>query len=198
MFERFTREAREVAVRAQTEARALGHNYVGAEHLFLAALTQPDAPGVTAVTRRGISAASFRRTAIHEVLGGPVSPTDSEALRTLGIDLDEVRRRVEASFGPGALDISPGQIRRSSLPWRRNRCTDGLTGHIPFTPRAKRALERAFREAQALQDNYIGVEHVLLGLLDPEGNVAVEVLRRLGVEPDALRDDVLTELGRAA
>lgn len=197
MFERLTPQAREVAVRAQVEARTLNHSWIGAEHLFLGALSQPDAPGVTAVTRLGISSESFR-TALDEVLGCSSAPLDAEALRTLGIDLDEVRRRVEASFGPGALDMPPGPYRRSLLPWRRNRCADGRMGHIPFTPRARRALERALREALAFKDNYIGVEHVLLGLLDPDGNAAVEILRHLGVEPEVVRAGVLRELGRAA
>ncbi|MBA3742202.1 Clp protease N-terminal domain-containing protein, partial [Sporichthya sp.] len=73
-------------------------------------------------------------------------------------------------------------------------------GHIPFTARAraKRALERSLREAQALGDQHIGVEHVVLGLLDPAGNLAVELLYRLGVQPDVVRAAVLAGRGRAA
>jgi ATP-dependent Clp protease ATP-binding subunit ClpA len=65
-------------------------------------------------------------------------------------------------------------------------------------PRAKRALERARREALALGDQHIGVEHVLLGLLDPKNNMAVELLRRLDTDPDVIRVRVLADLGKAA
>jgi len=84
-------------------------------------------------------------------------------------------------------------------PWRRGRCEHpDLTGHLAFTPRAKRALERAQREAVALSDRHIGVEHLLLGLLDPRSNMAVELLRHLDTNPDAVRSRVLADLGKAA
>ena len=73
-----------------------------------------------------------------------------------------------------------------------------MTGHLPFMPRAKRALERARREAIALGDQYIGVEHILLGLLDPKSNTAVELLRRLGADPEVVRTRVLADHGKAA
>jgi ATP-dependent Clp protease ATP-binding subunit ClpC len=76
--------------------------------------------------------------------------------------------------------------------------TGDVTGHLPVMPRAKRALERARREALALGDQYIGVEHVLLGLLDPKNNTAVELLRRLDTDPDVIRVRVLADLGKAA
>jgi ATP-dependent Clp protease ATP-binding subunit ClpA len=65
-------------------------------------------------------------------------------------------------------------------------------------PRAKRALERAQREALALGDRDIGVEHVLLGLLDPQSNTAVELLRHLDTDPQVVRSRILADLGKAA
>jgi len=65
-------------------------------------------------------------------------------------------------------------------------------------PRAKRALERAQREALALGNQHIGVEHVLLGLLDPKTNRAVELLRHLNTDPEIIRIRVLADLGKAA
>jgi ATP-dependent Clp protease ATP-binding subunit ClpA len=99
-------------------------------------------------------------------------PELTEHLATLGIELDEVRRRVEASFVPGALD------------------------HVPAD--AKRALERPQREAVALGDRDIVVEHLLLGLLASRSNVAVELLRHLGGNPEVVRARVLARLGKAA
>jgi ATP-dependent Clp protease ATP-binding subunit ClpA len=200
MFERFTHEARAAVVRAQEEARALGHSWIGCEHLLLAVLAQPDNPATTVLQRFGVTAERFR-AAIEDLIGSGGRLSDAEALRTLGIDLDEVRRRVEANFGPGALDQPPRRRRsRLPLPWRRQPDCEPqpLTGHIAFTPRAKQAMELALREALALKDRHIGPEHILLGILRVKTNLAVELLRRLNVAPDAVRAQLLTELGKAA
>jgi ATP-dependent Clp protease ATP-binding subunit ClpA len=69
-------------------------------------------------------------------------------------------------------------------------------GHVPFTPRAKRALELAAKEALALGHNYLGCEHLLLGLLATEEGLASRVLRRLGVERRTTRMAVVSVLTR--
>jgi ATP-dependent Clp protease ATP-binding subunit ClpA len=200
MFQRFTPAARQVVVRGQDEARRFGHPWLGTEHLLLGVLADPGAPGVSVLTDLGVTV-DTGRVALGQLVGaGGLCESDAEALRTLGIDLDEVRRRVEASFGPGALDEVPRRWPRRR--WRRGRCgrcePAAVTGYLPFMPRAKRALERAAGEAAALGDGHIGVEHLLLGLLDPRGNMAVELLRRLGANPDDVRARVLADLGQAA
>ncbi|MGH3739610.1 MAG: Clp protease N-terminal domain-containing protein [Micromonosporaceae bacterium] len=196
MFERFTPEARDVVVRAQAEARELRHPWIGCEHLMLGALTQPQAPGVATLGRRGITAERFRHEVAH-LLGQPgLGAADAEALRTLGINLDEVKRRVEESFGPGALD-PPRPRRRGWLPWRRRDC-DPPAGHIPFTPRAKKALELALRQAIHRKDRHIGVEHILLGILTDPGNVAGKVLAALGADPESVRRQIEADLDQAA
>ena len=104
MFERFTLAARQVVVCAQEEARTFGHPWLGTEHLLLGVLAEPQAPGVSVLAELGITL-DTGRAALRQLVGrGGLSESDADALRTLGIDLDEVRRRVEASFGPGALD----------------------------------------------------------------------------------------------
>ena len=112
MFERFTRAARDVVVRAQEEATALGHEHVGTEHLLLAlsALDAGVAGGVLRALR--VDHDALRDEVI--ALLGP-DRLDADALATIGIDLDQVRRSVEASFGAGALSPAPG------LPPRRPR-----------------------------------------------------------------------------
>jgi ATP-dependent Clp protease ATP-binding subunit ClpA len=199
MFQRFTPAAREVVVRGQHEARRLGHPWLGTEHLLLGVLAEPGAPGVGVLTDLGVTL-DTGRAALRQVVGsGGLCESDAEALRTLGIDLDEVRRRVEASFGPGALDDVPRRPLRRRRSWRRGRCEPAtVSGHLPFMPRAKRALERAAREAATRGDGHIGVEHLLLGLLDPRSNMAVELLRHLGANPDVVRARVLADLGKAA
>jgi len=199
MFERFTEAAREVVVRAQQEARHFAHPWLGTEHLLLGVLAQPDAPGVSALAELGVTV-DTARTALSQLVGtGGLSASDADALRTVGIDLDEVRNRVEGAFGPGALDQPPPHRARRWIRWRRSRCEPAnRAGPLPFMPRAKRALERSLREALTLGHPHIGVEHILLGLLDPKGNMAVELLRHLGADPMAVRARVLDGLGKAA
>jgi ATP-dependent Clp protease ATP-binding subunit ClpC len=94
----------------------------------------------------------------------------AKALESLGISLEAVRERTEEIIGSGP---------------------DAPTGHIPFTPRAKKVLELSLREALQLGHNYIGTEHILLGLVRQGDGVAAQVLARLGAEPDRVRHRVI-------
>ena len=176
MFERFTGKARTAVVLAQEQARQRGDDRIGTEHLLLALFDVPENLALMA-----LEGFSVRRADVEADLDGraddaadaPDAP-DAEALAALGIDLDEVRRRVEEAFGPGALDRA-GRGRRRR--WRG--------GHIPFSRAAKKALELALREAIRLKHNYIGTEHVLLGLL--HDGTAHDVLAARGVRLDTAR-----------
>jgi ATP-dependent Clp protease ATP-binding subunit ClpA len=187
MFERFTDRARQVAVDAQASARRLGHGRIGTEHVLLG-LLQGDGVAARVLASLGITQAAVEREVLAEVGRGPLEPGDAEALGAIGIDLDEVRRRVEASFGPGALHWHPGPRCRR---WNRSFPT---AGHIPFSPRAKKVLELSLREALALKHNYIGTEHILLGLVREGEGLAMLVLTRLGAGPEAIRARVLDAL----
>ena len=85
----------------------------------------------------------------------------AKALESLGISLEAVRAQVEEIIGHG------GQA---------------PSGHIPFTPRAKKVLELSLREALQLGHNYIGTEHILLGLIREGEGVAAQVLVKLGAD----------------
>ena len=98
------------------------------------------------------------------------------ALTELGISLDAVRAQVEAEIGQGS--EAPG-------------------GHIPFTPRAKKVLELSLREALQLGHNYIGTEHILLGLIREGEGVAAQVLVGLGAGLDRVRQQVVQLLANA-
>lgn len=191
MFERFTTEARQVVVDAQREARDLGHTWIGTEHLLLAVLSQESSPVQATLAELGVTHADVRHHVVDE-RSGPSG--DEEALRDLGIDLDEVRRRVEASFGPGALD---DQGRRQGSRWfeRRRQCAGGR--HIPFTRRAKMSLELALREALDLSSKEITSAHLVLGTMRAGGLAARAVAAR-GVTPEEVRRAVLDRLNRAA
>jgi ATP-dependent Clp protease ATP-binding subunit ClpA len=188
MFERFTNEARTAVMAAQQEARRLGHDCIGTEHVLLA-LFRGDGIAARALAGLGVAADAVEHEVVTFVRPGPFGAADAEALGAIGIDLDEVRRRLEASFGPGALRWRPGRRgnRRGPLPGR----------HIPFSPRAKKVLELSLREALRLKHNYIGTEHILLGLVREGEGLAALVLTKLGADLEAVRAKVLDELRRA-
>jgi ATP-dependent Clp protease ATP-binding subunit ClpC len=140
MFERYTDRARRVVVLAQEEARDLGHNYVGTEHILLGLIHE----------RTGVAA---------------------RALTALGVSQDETRTQVEAIIGRG--DLARVQ-----------------DGPIPFTPRTKKVLELAAREALQLGHDYIGTEHILLGLMREGDGVGAQVLNSAGIEFSAVRHQI--------
>ena len=94
----------------------------------------------------------------------------AKALESLGISLEAVRAQVEEIIGHGG-----------SAP----------SGHIPFTPRAKKVLELSLREALQLGHNYIGTEHILLGLIREGEGVAAQVLVKLGADLSRVRQQVI-------
>jgi len=126
-------------VLAQEEARLLGHEFAGAEHLLLG------------ITREGEGVAA-------------------QALGQLGVGHERLRAHVIRAKGEGAGSPS---------------------GHMSLSPAAKRALELSLRESLERGHNYIGAEHLLLGLLREGESFAVLILRELGAEPASLRAQVL-------
>jgi ATP-dependent Clp protease ATP-binding subunit ClpA len=192
VFERFTDGARQVVVHAQDEARLLRHHYIGTEHLLLGVLREGSELGARVLDRLRIDLGGTRSDIARLIGEGPAerAPEDAEALRAIGIDVDEVRRRIDEAFGPGALDRRPHRRGR-----RRTRC-ESVPGHIPFTPRAKKVLELSLREARVLGHNSIGTEHILLGLIREGEGVAARVLEARGVRDREIRRLVAEELER--
>jgi ATP-dependent Clp protease ATP-binding subunit ClpC len=94
----------------------------------------------------------------------------AKALEALGISLDGVREQVQEIIGQGQ---------------------QAPTGHIPFTPRAKKVLELSLREALQLGHSYIGTEHLLLGLIREGEGVAAQVLTKLGADTNKVRQQVI-------
>jgi ATP-dependent Clp protease ATP-binding subunit ClpC len=98
-------------------------------------------------------------------------------LQKLGLSLENIRLEIEKLVQPGP--------------------TTQIIGDIPFTPRAKKALELAAEEARALGHNYIGTEHLLLGLIREGEGVASQVLLNLGLDLERVRNEVMEILGSA-
>ena len=95
-------------------------------------------------------------------------------LRKMGLDLETVRAEVKKLTGAG-----PEQE---------------VSGNIPYTPRVKKVLALASKQAKALNHTYVGTEHILLGILQEGGGVGGQVLRNLGVDLEQTRREILKEL----
>jgi ATP-dependent Clp protease ATP-binding subunit ClpC len=102
---------------------------------------------------------------IHEGNG-----TGAKALESLGISLDTLRQQVQEVIGQGQ---------------------HAPSGHIPFTPQAKKVLELSLSESKALGHHYIGTEHILLGLIREGDGVAAQVLVKLGADRIRVRQQVI-------
>jgi ATP-dependent Clp protease ATP-binding subunit ClpC len=139
MFRKFTTLARDAVVTAQGEARALGHDWIGTEHLLL---------GLVGV-EQGLAA---------------------QVLASFDITSETVRPSVIGILGRGEA---------------------AGTGQLVFTPRAKHVLELALRESLALGHEWIGTEHLLLGVVAEGEGGANRILEDLGADGRAIRDAVV-------
>ena len=95
----------------------------------------------------------------------------ANVLKNRGADLERIRSGIEKLVKPGSSQVTMGQL--------------------PFRPRAKKVLELAMEEARNLDHNYVGTEHLLLGLLREQDGVAAQVLMNLGLKLEDVREEVL-------
>jgi ATP-dependent Clp protease ATP-binding subunit ClpA len=154
------------------EARMLGHNYVGTEHILSLLTRNADGRATRLLARLGVGS-----VAVEQALAcwlpnrWPTAKIDPQALATLGIDFDTVRERLDESFGPGALE--------------RTR-----SGCLGICPRLKLALAHALDYAA---ESPLGDQHVLLGMLSVPDCVAARVLAELGVTRETVQAAVEAE-----
>jgi ATP-dependent Clp protease ATP-binding subunit ClpA len=140
------------------EARRLGHDYIGTEHVLLTLVRRTDG-GATSVLRQLGVPADAVETALSPSLGGGTPRIDPNALATLGIDFDVVLERLEETFGPGALEQTGAAC-------------------LAIMPRLKLAFAYALDHAEGRP---LADEHILLGMLSVQDSVAAKVLAGLGV-----------------
>jgi ATP-dependent Clp protease ATP-binding subunit ClpA len=147
-------------------------------------LPAPPPPPAAAMTAEGLELSALRSRLPQAGRADP-DALDADALASVGIDLDQVRRAAEATFGPGALD-------------RARRARARRPGRMRFTAEAKKALELALHTAVELRHRELAGGHLLIGIIDQGRNGALDLLSAFAVSPAALRDDVITRLAQAA
>ncbi len=221
LFGRFTDQAHRVLDLAREEAERVGHRYLGAEHLLLGMLAEGQSRAAGVLRAAGVdlmaARAALARLADQGVVSAP-RPSDAELLAALGIDLDAVRHNSERAFGFRAVGEATWWVthRRG---WRRGRVVWTPLCGPPFF--AKRALQLASEQAQAMCHGEVRPEHLLLGVLEdarqpvgtvrrsrrhrqiiahvglPDGyrSAAGLLLAALDLDRDQLHDAITAELG---
>ena len=191
---RFTGEARQVVACAYGQARRLGHGFIGGEHLLYGLACAGGQAGAVlrerGVTPERVEAEFIRLIGPENTASGSLLGTlDRSALATIGIDLDTVREKIEAAFGPAALAADAPAPRR----WRRSRPGRGsgrVIGHIPLTRRARKCLNSSLREAQAHSSGHSGAEHIALVLLAMDDGVPHRILSAIGASAPRLGAEI--------
>jgi len=170
MFERFTKSARRAVERGVVVAQDAEAAEVRPDHLLTALLADPESTAANAIGAEAVetvvAALAKQRARLADGLDGD----DVDALRVLGIDLDDVVRRMDE------LGERPRSRRR----------------HLPFSRSAKKSLELALREAIRLGDKFIGSEHVLLGVVRSGDRTVLDALWAAGLSPVDVRTAIET------
>lgn len=172
---------------ALAEARELGHSYLGTEHLLIACSRRRDL--LPERVRPLLPPTEILRSRLVAAIGAPPR-RDADLLKTVGIDLDEVRSAVRRTFGDAAVArLAVRRVHQPWQPWRRpsRRCTSLLAGTMSVAPRVKQALERAHRDAVLGNAGAIDPARLLLGMIDVEGAMSSRLLVDAGVDPAWLR-----------
>jgi ATP-dependent Clp protease ATP-binding subunit ClpA len=224
VFERFTERARQVVVLAQDEARLLKHDHIGEEHLLLGLLREEDGVAARVLRESGVELEDTRRH-VRAVVGEGEGPTAGQIPFTPRAKAALERAlRESLSLGSSYIGTEhvllgllrePGDVLGKVL---ENAGSDtgaivsravhrpGRPAAVPlefpkgseserFTERARRAVALAQDEARTLTHNYVGTEHILLGLLREEEGLAARVLDALHITIDDVRAQVARVVG---
>jgi len=217
-FDKFTERARKVLSLAQEEAQRFQHNYIGTEHLLLGLVREGDGVAARVLNNMGVELIKVR-SAVEFIIGrgdrivlGEIGLTP-RAKKVIELAVDEARRlnhhyigtehlllglvREGEGIAAGVLanlGINLEKVRTQTIQVLSQSSPAEATGIVISTPTrteaAKKVLSLAEEEAHIFQHDYIGTEHLLLGLVREGDGVAATTLSKLGVEPDKLRDAV--------
>jgi ATP-dependent Clp protease ATP-binding subunit ClpC len=172
VFDQFTELARRAIVASEAAALSLGHDFIGTGHLLLGLATTAGTASEV-LRQHGVELSRARDETVRQLTAAGIPATGGQpakdALSLIGIDVSEIQRRADDTFGPGTF--------RFPRP--------------AFSPRAKTALELTLREARELGHERIDTEDMLLGLLAEGEGTARHVLSALNVDPATLRQSLL-------
>jgi ATP-dependent Clp protease ATP-binding subunit ClpA len=178
VFDLFTEPAKRAVVASQDAAISLDHDFIGTEHMLLGLVCTAGTAGEV-LRHSGVEPSRAREETVRQVAatGAVVAgQAAKDALSSIGIDIAEIQRRADSTFGPGAF-----QYPRPA-----------------YTSHAKKAMELTLQEAKALGHEYIDTEHLLLGILAEGEGLAIKVLAALDVDVSALRPAVLARITQPA
>jgi ATP-dependent Clp protease ATP-binding subunit ClpA len=163
MFERFTRNARTVVVDGQAIAVRAGSPEVRPAHLFESLVATDGVLAMHVLAQLGAPGDEVRRVVrgLTSRYSDGLDAEDAEALKLLGIDLDDVISRIDRDLSDGGGPV--------------------IKGHKRFGRDSKKVLELSLREALQLGDSFIGTEHILLGILRQGDTVALKTLKAFDV-----------------
>jgi ATP-dependent Clp protease ATP-binding subunit ClpA len=172
VYDRFTELTKRAIVGARDAATALGHDFIGPEHLLLG-LAQTAGTASEALRAHGVELGQLRDETVRELstTGAPATRGQAakDALSSLGIDLTEIRRQAAENFGPDAFKYP----------------------RPAFSLQAKKAVQSSLQQAIELGHQTIDTEHLLLGILTEQDGVPIRVLATLGVDAEPLRRSIL-------
>jgi ATP-dependent Clp protease ATP-binding subunit ClpA len=192
VFDRCDADTMAVIDLAVKESRRLGHDWLGTEHVLVAFGQRSDL--LPKAAARFLPEPTAIQAALARLVSPPPPGTAPELLKTVGVDLDEVRASVRQTFGGEALDrLSRRRVHQPWQPWRRpsRRCTHLLSGTMGMAPRLKQAFERARKEGDH-RPTAIAPGTLLIAMIDVEDALSNRLLRDLGVDPQQLRQAVLS------
>ncbi|MHB8599970.1 MAG: Clp protease N-terminal domain-containing protein [Ktedonobacteraceae bacterium] len=170
-----TPRAKKVIELAVDEARQMNHDYIGTEHILLGLVREGEGIAAGVLESFGVTLAKAHH---HTYLVLEVNKSQRQAASTEAKQHETAQR--SSSAEQSSLYVPP------SVPFTS--LTQG--GYDPFTARARKVLDFAQEESSRLSHNYIGTEHLLLGLLDVPDGVAMQVLDTMGVEPGKVRSAI--------
>jgi hypothetical protein len=189
-FSRFTPRARNSVSAAAEEARERGHDHVFPEHMVLGMLREPEGLAAKAIEALGVSTETARQAVLAAM---PPSAGDERALGAeSAAGSQQAAGASPAATSQRAARTEPGAGGQQAA------AGEADVGNISFAPRTKKAMELAVREALRLEHNYIGTEHLLLGVLEQEEGTGGSTLSQLGVTRERAEQWLMSELQRLA
>jgi ATP-dependent Clp protease ATP-binding subunit ClpA len=183
-----TPRAKKVIELAVDEARRLNHHYIGTEHLLLGLIREGEGIASGILESVGLNLEQVRRETLAVLnkadIKSPPEPVPEDT---------SIAGSVEATDSGAAITLGPLQNEDDRI---AEYSGDSKDRFDRLTPRARRVLAYSQEEAQRFQHNYIGTEHLLLGLVREQGGIAAHVLHNLGVELNKVRSAVEFIIGR--